>query len=151
MLKGISRNAIAGSLAGASLAWAGLAQATTEKLTVQLSGANEVPAEKTPGTGTATITFDSASRIITWSVTYKGLSGPLTMAHFHGPAAAGQNGPVAVWLTKQMGGVANPIVGQATLTADQAKQFQSGQWYVNLHTQTHPSGEIRAQILPPKS
>jgi hypothetical protein len=27
-----------------------------------------------------------------------GLSGPATMAHFHGPAAAGKNGPPVIWL-----------------------------------------------------
>ena len=39
----------------------------------------------------------------------------------------------------------------ATLTPEQAKQFSDGEWYVNVHTQSHPAGEIRGQVVPPKS
>jgi hypothetical protein len=41
--------------------------------------------------------------------------------------------------------------GSATLTQDQAKQFSAGEWYVNVHSQSHPAGEIRGQVVPPKS
>jgi hypothetical protein len=73
------------------------------------------------------------------------------MAHFHGPAKAGQNAPPVIWLSTQGSTPANPIAGTATLTPDQAQQFQAGEWYVNVHTQSHPAGEIRGQVLPPKS
>ena len=118
---------------------------------VHLTGAQEVPAVQTSGTGTADITYDATNRTVTWSIKYSGLSGPVTMAHFHGPAAVGTNGPVTLWLTAHMGTVANPIQGSAVLTADQAQQFLAGQWYVNLHTQSHPAGEVRGQVTPPKS
>ena len=72
------------------------------------------------------------------------------MAHFHGPAAAGKNGPVVVWLTKQGSPAENPMKGEATLTPDQAQQFAAGEWYINVHTQSHPGGEIRGQVMPPK-
>ncbi len=74
-----------------------------------------------------------------------------TMAHFHGPAAAGKNGPVVIWLSKQGTPPASPIKGEATLTPEQAAQFTAGEWYINLHTQSHPAGEIRGQVVPPKS
>jgi hypothetical protein len=46
--------------------------------------------------------------------------------------------------------VANPIKGEATLTPEQAQQFTAGEWYINVHTQANPNGEIRGQVLPPK-
>ena len=37
-------------------------------------------------TGTADLTYDPATRVLTWNLNYSGLSGPATMVHFHGPA-----------------------------------------------------------------
>jgi CHRD domain len=42
------------------------------------------------------------------------------------------------------------IKGNATLTPDQAKEFSAGQWYINVHTNKNPEGEIRGQVNPPK-
>jgi len=106
---------------------------------------------QTAGTGTADLTYDSATLVVTWSVSYSGLSGPVTMAHFHGPAAEGKNAPVVIWLTKQGSPVESPIKGQATLTPEQAQQFTAGDWYINVHTQANPAGEIRGQVMPPKN
>ncbi len=47
-------------------------------------------------TGTADLDYDAASKKLSWTVTYSGLSGPATAAHFHGPAEAGKNAGVAV-------------------------------------------------------
>lgn len=139
----------------ASVAWmsmASVAVAAPVSFSVPLTGAQQVPAVKTDGSGTAKLTYDAATKYVTWSISYKDLSGPVTMAHFHGPAAAGANAGVIIWLSKHGDAAAsNPITGQATLTADQAKQFTDGQWYVNLHTKAHPGGEIRGQVKPPKS
>ena len=63
---------------------------------------------------------------------------------------AGKNGPVAIWISKQGSPAASPIKGEATLTPEQAQQFTAGDWYVNVHTQAHPAGEIRGQVMPPK-
>jgi hypothetical protein len=119
--------------------------------TVDLTGAQQVPAVQTPGTGTADLTYDPATRVVTWSITTRDLSGPITMAHFHGPAGPGKNAGVAVWLTKKGAPVSSPITGQATLTPAQAKEFMAGQMYINVHTKDHPSGEIRGQVVVPKS
>ncbi len=70
---------------------------------------------------------------------------------FPWPGAEGKNAPVVIWLSTQGNPPANPITGSATLTPDQAKQFSAGEWYVNVHTQSHPAGEIRGQVIPPKS
>ena len=43
--------------------------------------------------------------------------------------------------------LASPIKGEATLTAEQAKQLADGIWYLNVHTAAHPPGEIRGQLM----
>lgn len=130
--------------------WAVPSQAATKSFTVQLSGAQQVPAVQTGATGTADLTYNTATRELTWSLSYSGLSGPATMVHFHN-GAAGMNGPAVIWLSKRGSPVENPLKGQAKLTADQAKQFLAGDWYINVHTAAHPGGEIRGQVTPPSS
>jgi hypothetical protein len=119
--------------------------------TVPLTGAQQVPPVQTSGSGTANLTYDPQTRVVTWSITYNDLSSPATMAHFHGPAGPGKNAPVVIWLTKRGGPVSSPITGQAKLTPAQAQQFMAGEWYINVHTTAHPGGEIRGQVVPPKS
>jgi hypothetical protein len=133
------------------VAWVGAAQADPVSFQVLLSGAQCVPPVDTTGSGTADLTFDPATRVVAWKIPYSGLSSPSTMAHFHGPAKQGQNAPPVIWLSTQGSPPANPMTGSATLTPEQAQQFSAGEWYVNVHTQSHPAGEIRGQVIPPKS
>jgi hypothetical protein len=132
------------------LALTGLAQAAPVSFTVDLTGAAQVPPVQTSGSGKADLTYDASTRTVTWSITFQGLSGEATMAHFHGPAAAGANGPVTIWLSKKGEQMSSPFKGEATLTPAQASEFSAGQWYINIHTKDHPAGEIRGQVTPPK-
>ena len=118
---------------------------------VALTGAQQVPPVQTGANGMADLSYDPATRMLTWSVTYNGLSGPATMAHFHGPAAEGKNGPPAIWLAKRGLRLLVQSRGKTTLTPEQAQQLTAGEWYVNVHTQANPNGEIRGQVMPPKS
>lgn len=138
---GIVGLAFAGALV--ALPAAALAQAMTQE--VMLSGANEVPAVTTSGSGVATVTYDPATKMLTWSVTYDGLSGDATGAHFHGPAEPGANAGVVV----PMDHAAKPIAGSATLTDEQAGQFTAGLWYINIHTAANRGGEIRGWVAKP--
>ncbi len=110
----------------------------------QLTGAQEVPAVTTSGSGTVDTTFDKSTNVLTWTVTYAGLSGPVIAGHFHGPALAGAIASPVVPFTA--GDMASPIRGKATLTAAQAAEFMAGRWYANLHTAKNPGGEIRGQV-----
>jgi hypothetical protein len=146
----ISRRALFVAAGMSGLAWAGLALAAPMSISVPLTGAEQVPAVQTPGKGPAELTYDPDTRIATWTISFTDLSGPATMAHFHGPAMAGKNGPVIIWLSKKGSMAESPIKGEATLTPDQAKEFAAGEWYVNIHTKENPAGEIRGQVNPPK-
>lgn len=112
-------------------------------LTASLSGAQEVPPNTRPGTGMADIRFDKDTRVLTYRVTHSGLSGPLTGAHIHGPAAPGANAGVVVPFSPAADG---SISGTATLNPTQAGDLLAGLYYVNLHTAAHPGGEIRGQL-----
>ena len=67
-------------------------------------------------------------------------------AHLH-QGARGQNGPVAVPLTK--GGDNSWSAAQgAKLNAAQMSAFKAGNLYVNIHSPQHKGGEIRDQLQP---
>src|SRR5262249_56898162 len=101
------------------------------------------------GAGTADLTYDPATRVLTWTLMYRALSSPATAAQIHGPAQPGKNAPSVLSLVKSGSPIENPINGQALLSPDQAKPFAGGEWYINIATQDHPGGEIRGQILTP--
>lgn len=135
------------ALAG-TLSWA---QAAPVTFSVPLTGSQQVPPVQSPGSGSADLTYDAGTRMVTWNITFSGLSSQATMAHFHGPAAAGKNAGVKVWLSKQGSKeITSPISGQATLSPDDAKMLEAGDMYINVHTKDHPSGEIRGQVVVPK-
>lgn len=135
------------ALAGAM----GLAQAAPVSFEVPLTGAQEVPPVQTPGSGSAALTYDAATRALIWKVTFSGLSSPATMAHFHGPAAVGKNAGVKLGISqKGASEVASPISGEATLSPDDAKLLEAGEMYINVHSKNHSAGEIRGQVMLPK-
>jgi hypothetical protein len=146
----VSRRVAVLTAAFGCLVWAGAAQAAPESFQVQLSGKQQVPVVQTQGNGTANMTYNPATRAMTWSITYSGLSSPVTMAHIHGPAASGKNGPVEIWLTEKGHAVGKTIKGHATLNKKEAQQLAAGDLYINVHTKDHPAGEIRGQVILPK-
>ena len=135
---------IVSALAFASI----VAQAATVDLKANLKASSEVPPKTSSGTGTLSATLDTTTNELTYHVTFDGLTGAATAAHFHGPAAPGANaGPqVAVKTTP----IVSPIDGTATLTPDQAKDLLAGKWYFNIHTAANPGGEIRGQVMKGK-
>lgn len=119
---------------------------TTMTVSGEMTGAKSVPVATTSGTGTASGTFTKASDgtgVLKYTVTYSGLTGPVTSGHFHigGPGVASMN--VAVSFTNVQ---TSPITGTATLTPAQTDELLKGNFYANLHTDKYPGGEIRANV-----
>jgi hypothetical protein len=127
--------------AATALAWS-YSHAATEAFKGTLSGGTEVPPVTSKGAGTATVNLDTATKQVTYSVTYTGLTEPVTAAHIHCGAAAGANAGVAV----PFKGTDSPITGSAALTDAQIADLEAGKCYVNVHTATNKGGEIRAQL-----
>lgn len=136
---------VAALAAAATGSIASMASAETITYRATLTGTAEVPPTTSAGTGTLGATFDTVTKKLSWTVTYAGLTGPATMAHFHGPAKEGVAAPVMVPIK---GELASPINGEAELTADQAKALQAGEMYFNIHTAANKPGEIRGQVVP---
>jgi hypothetical protein len=125
----------------AVVAFAGPANA--DKYKVALDAKSEVPANTSSATGSADVDFDPATKKLTWKLTYSGLSGPATAAHFHGPAEPGKTAGVAVAIPNAG---SSPAEGSATLTDAQAADLEGGRYYINVHTAANPGGEIRGQV-----
>jgi hypothetical protein len=117
--------------------------ALAEKMKATLDGKSENPPNTSAGKGTADIDYDAATKKLSWKLTYSGLSGPATAAHFHGPAEPGKNAGVAVAIPNA---TSSPAEGSATLTDAQAADLMAGKYYVNVHTAANPGGEIRGQV-----
>jgi hypothetical protein len=118
------------------------AAAETVTLKADLKGANEVPPNNSPASGHAEATLDTETRMLTWTVTYKDLTGPALGAHFHGPGEPGKNaGIVLPFKTVQ-----SPIQGSQTITENQAADLLAGKWYANVHTAVNPGGELRGNM-----
>jgi CHRD domain len=123
----------------------GMTAASAETITLKadLKGSNEVPPNSSPATGKAEATLNTETKVLTWAITYKDLTGPVVGAHFHGPSEPGKNaGIVLPFKTLQ-----SPIEGTATLTENQAGDLLAGKWYANIHTAANPGGELRGQMV----
>lgn len=135
---------------------------TTVTYTAQLTGGAEVPPVTTSATGSATLTL-TADRKLTINLTSSGYGSNVTMAHIHGPAAAGANAGIVLDLmsaspplvaggtTAAFNGTINLATAASPLlrvSADSLIAFMnSGRAYLNIHTATRGGGEIRGQIV----
>ena len=144
----ILRSSLAGLGLAALLAFASTAFAASETFTADLKAASEVPPNDSKGSGALTASYDTATKKLTYSATYKDLSGPAAAAHFHGPADAKTNAGVVVPVpAPASGGLVSPLKGEATLTDAQAADLAAGKWYFNFHTAANKGGEIRGQVM----
>ncbi|HWN82691.1 MAG TPA: CHRD domain-containing protein, partial [Candidatus Udaeobacter sp.] len=125
-------------LAGAALA--------LPHATAKMTGAQEVPPVVTNATGTAAIRLNETRTALTYDITVNGLSGPITLAHFH-RGAVGVAGPVVKTITGSFSGSTATGVWRDTdaepLTPALVAEIMAGNIYVNVHTTLNGGGEIR--------
>ena len=106
-----------------------------------LSGANETPAVTTSATGTVEGSLNKTTNMLTYKISYSGLT-PTSM-HIH-TGFAGTAGAVAIDLGAP---TASPAQATVMLTDAQETDLLAGKLYVNIHTLANAGGELRAQIL----
>lgn len=112
-----------------------------------LSGSNEVPANSSTGSGEAEVVFDSSAGILEWNLSVDNMTG-ITAAHIHA-GLPGENGGVVfpLYTGTVMFDSTHPISGTLTVSPDQATALAAGEYYVNVHTEINPGGEIRGQLV----
>ena len=127
------------------LAAAGVAQSQII-FTATLDGAQEVPAVSTPAGGTAVVSLNVRERVAAYLITYAGLQGQYSAAHFH-YGAKGIAGKVAYPI--DMGTPSQPSVfGTIENLPDSViEKLIHGEIYINIHSTVHPTGEIRGQLI----
>ncbi len=131
------------------------AYAQEQKFTASLSGSQEVPPNTSTAKGWAL--FKPMGNTVWYKVNVTGID-KATMAHIHG-AKAGENGDPIAMLQTQSSGSINGTLAQGNITSsdlmgslqgksisDLVSKMQSGETYVNVHTDANPNGEIRGQI-----
>jgi hypothetical protein len=115
-----------------------------------LRGTNEVPPTNTQAFGSAFVSIDTATNTLTWDVATSGLTP--TLAHIHGPAAAGANASVLINFATSASAFTNGrtsgSISIASLPAETltALLTNPANFYVNVHSATFPGGEIRGQL-----
>lgn len=108
---------------------------------LSLTGAKEVPANSSTYTGTLNGTYNKDTNMLTYNITWSGFTA--TNMHFHkgGPT---ESGPPVLAIPAPF---TSPKSGTFTLTEDQETDLVNGLFYINIHSQQHPAGEIRAQMI----
>jgi hypothetical protein len=127
--------------------------AQEQKFSASLSGSQEVPPNTSTAKGWAWL--KPMGDTVWYKVNATGID-KVTMAHIHN-AKTGENGdPIAMLQIAKSSG---PTLAQGNITgsdlmgslagksiADLVAKMQSGETYVNVHTDANPNGEIRGQI-----
>jgi hypothetical protein len=108
---------------------------------VSLTGAEEVPPVKSDAKGTSNIVIGDDKSV---SGTVKTSKVKGTMAHIH-QGAKGENGPPIITLTMSSPGEWTVPPG-TMLTNEQYQSLKDGNLYINVHSDAHKGGEIRAQL-----
>lgn len=110
------------------------------------SGTQEVPAVATAATGTLSGSYDARTNMLTYSINWTGLSGNISVAHFHGPALTGFSAGPIHDITIGTNGTSGTTAGMLTLHDTTEAHLLGGRLYYNLHTVLNPNGEIRGQV-----
>jgi hypothetical protein len=133
-------------------------------------GAGETGAILSEGQGTLTVNLDDTAKKLTYTLTYSGLSAPVTQAHIHfgkNQVAGGiivflctnlGNGPAGTPACPASGGTVTGTVTDASVVAVPGQNVIAGDFdaledaltsdtaYANIHTKKFPEGEIRGQL-----
>jgi hypothetical protein len=153
-----------------------LTYAHAQSFSARMTGFNETPAILSGGSGTFQLDLDTSASTARYTLTYSGLSSPVTQGHIHFSKRHVAGG-IIVWLCQS---AANPgpagtptcpagdgtVTGTITPTsivAVPAQLVPAGDFdaltealftksaYANVHTTNAPAGEIRGQIRASES
>lgn len=96
--------------------------------------------------GSASVTIDEELGLLSWTLDWSGFASAVTAIHFHGPAAPGEDAFVTVELSN-ISGLATPSAGSTSIDEIQQAELLADLWYINIHSEDAPLGEIRGQVI----
>jgi len=139
--------------------------------TTELKGTNENPPVTTSGTGTATVTWNTATDEMSVEIAFSGLGAGTTASHIHCCAVPPANAGVATQVPRFTGFPVGVMSGTYSHTFDMTDPASynpafvtanggtaasaestllagllAGQAYLNIHTTANPGGEIRGVL-----
>ena len=99
------------------------------------------------GTGSMTASLTGSKLALNGS--FEGLRGPATIAQLHKSPTRGMRGPVVAELTVAKGSqpTSGTITGTLDLTALQVTDLENGRFYVQLHSEKAPDGNLWGWLL----
>ncbi len=130
-----------------------------QKSDIPLTGAQETPPVASTALGSMDVYYSKATKLLTYTVRWSGLTGPVAAMHIHGQATIGFPAPVVQNIITSSNGITTPnptrfpATGSfsANLLVDgvtvKENDLLNGFYYVNIHTAAFPGGEIRGQIV----
>ena len=118
----------------------------------------------TGATGSWTGVLNTSTNVMTWTLTFQGLSANSTGAHIHAQAPTTANANVVLNFATFAGGnfatgttngtfggtvnMSSAVVTGLSITGDSLrKAMDAGQAYVNVHSTNWQGGEIRGQVV----
>lgn len=132
-----------------------------EKKGIVMSGAQETPATPTTAIGTMDVFYTKETRQLTYKVTWSGLADSVANMHIHGQAPVGYAAGVVQNIVTASNGIypqktsgkftyskSGTLSGVMLIDGVVVKEADllNGMYYINIHTNVYPNGEIRGQI-----
>ncbi|WP_276497602.1 CHRD domain-containing protein [Pontibacter litorisediminis] len=119
---------------------------------VGLLGTNERPVVMSEGAGEMDAVFNELNNTLSYTITWQ-LGNPndaTTAMHFHGPANRDSSAPPIIDIEEGFNQGASGTISGTTrpLTQAEEKDLKAGLWYVNIHSTSHPTGELRGNLIP---
>lgn len=168
-MKGLKLTALFSSLLLLILATTSCERAAEERKTtdfekkgILMTGAQNVPISASTGLGSMDVFYSKETRTLTYTILWSGLADSVASVHIHGLAPAGF---LSTNITQNIVAASNGIFPAKTnnkftylktgtlsgsLLADgvfvKEQDILNGVYYLDIHTNSYPGGEIRGQI-----
>ena len=97
--------------------------------------------------GAGSVTAELTGNALTITVRFSGLSSGVTAAHVHNAPVARRGGVAFSVDLGGASGTAGEIIDTVTLADDQVDELRGDRYYVQLHTENNPGGELRGWLL----
>jgi len=123
-----------------------VAAQTTETYKVRLSPVAMDAAMKNVIAGDGMVTATLKGTKFTISGTFEGLKSNATVAHIHQGTAPGVRGAPLLNLTVTKA-ISGDLSGSFDLTPEQIENLHKGRWYVQIHSEKAPAGNLWGWIV----